>query len=162
MDDETRQHIERVREWLDENVRVYPTPREATLSAFEFDWNSLAGSFQVSLDRDVLPERLRFGLEISGWLYFYLPLFISPLGAPASYPAVEFTEETRRAITEGLHATLPRMLGYGIVRENGKEIGALTPLSERIVDRARFESAKVKASAAGYSITVTTQSDTTP
>ena len=83
-------------------------------------------------------------------------MFHSPLGAPASYPAVEFTDETRRAIDDALRATLPRLRGYGLVRDGGKEIGPFTPLADRIVDIEQFEAAKSKVSATGYSVTVRT------
>jgi hypothetical protein len=159
LDDYTQRRIERVSAWFDENVRVYPTPREVTLSEFEIDWDKLAGSFRLAFDGEPLPDRFRFSLEITGWLQHQAPMFVSPLDVPASYAAVEFTDDTRRAIDDGLRATLPRLHGYGIVRESGKEIGAFTPLAERIVDRAQFESAKAKASASEYSITVCILSD---
>jgi hypothetical protein len=42
--DGIREHVELVRAWLDENVRVYPTPREIMLSEFHIDWDRLTGS----------------------------------------------------------------------------------------------------------------------
>ena len=66
LNDEIQQHIESVRAWLDENVRAFPTPREVTLSEFDIDWNTLAGSFRVALDGEPLPERMRLSLEITG------------------------------------------------------------------------------------------------
>jgi hypothetical protein len=152
--DGIREHIELVRTWLDENVRVYPTPHEITLSEFQIDWDRLTGSFRLAFDGELLMERLRFDLELSGWLRYRTPMFHSPLGAPASYPAVEFTNETRRAIDAGLRATLPRLHGCGIVRATGKEINHWTPIDERVVDRMAFEVAKARASAPGYSISV--------
>jgi hypothetical protein len=81
-------------------------------------------------------------------------MFHSPLGAPATYPAIESTDETRRAIDEGLRGTLPRLHGCGIVRATGNEIHFATPIDERVVDREQFEAAKARASAPGYSISV--------
>ena len=152
-----RAHLEAVGQWLAENVRVYATPREVTLSGFEVDWERLSGSFELTLDNARLPERLRFHLDISGWLNFELPMFHSPLGTPASYAAVEFTPETREAITEGLRRTVPRVQGYGIVRATGREIGSSTPLAGRIVDYTEFEASKARASAADYAISVMTR-----
>ena len=154
--DEIREHIERVEAWLEENVRVYPTPREVTLSGFDIDWITLDGSFLLAFDGEPLRHRFRFDMDISGRLRFRMPMFHSPLGAPASYAAIEFTDETRCSIDKGLHAVLPRLHGCGIVRATGKEINHWTPIDERIVDGEAFEAAKARASAPGYSITVPT------
>lgn len=153
---EIQAHLAEVAAWLDENVRVLPTPREVTLSAFEIDWNTLAGSFAVALDDETLPDRFRFDMEITGWLKFRTPMFHSPLGAPASYAAYELTSETRNAIEEALRGVLPRLHGCGLVRATGQHITQSTPLDARIVDRAEFAAAKARASRAGFEVRVRT------
>lgn len=147
---EIQAHIAEVERWLDDNVRVVPAPRAVTLSDFEIDWSKLTGSFTLALDGEPLPDRFRFDLEITGWLRWQMPMFHSPLGAPASYAAYEFTPETRRAIDEALRAVLPRLHGCGLVRATGQRIDQSTPLEARIVDWGAFEAAKARASASGF------------
>src|SRR4051794_33586873 len=105
-----------------------------TLSEFEIDWDRLAGSFRLAFDGEPLLERFRISLELSGWLRYWTPMCHSPLGAPASYAAVDFTGETRRAIDAGLRAMLPRLHGCGIILATAKEIHFTAPIDERIVD----------------------------
>lgn len=152
MDQTTKQHFEQVRLWLDENVRTYPSPKQVTLSQFQVDWESLCGSFALSLDNEPLPQRLRFTLEESGRTRVQLPTFHSPLGAPASYAAIEFTEKTTRAILNALHDTIPRVKGLGIDRDTGKPIYSGTLVAERIIDMAQFQAAKDRLAAGNYSI----------
>ena len=144
-DDLIKKHIERVGEWLDENVQVFPEPKTVTLSEFSIDWDEFSGEFRLSLDSVVLTGKLKFGLEASGKTTFYMPMFHSPLGAPASYPAIEITDRTRSAILKGLQETFPRLKGAGIDRQSGKQIRYDTPPIERI-ERAALEQAKRKVS----------------
>ena len=157
MDERIRNHIEQVRQWLEKNVRHYPTPRKVTLSAFEIDWYGASGSFRVDFDGVQLPERLTFGLEASGKTHFYEPMFHSPLGAPASYSAIEITHKTAKAILKGLHDTIPRLTGCGIDRETGERIYFDTPVSKRIEDLNRSEAAKKRVDAGDYSISINTE-----
>ena len=103
---------------------------------FDIDWEKFSGDFQVSFDNLLLKERINFGLEASGKTKFYYPMFHSPLGAPASYGAIEMSHKTEEAIIKGLHETLPRLMGAGRNRETGHEITYHTPPSERISEKA--------------------------
>ena len=156
MDEHTTNHIEQVRRWLEKNVQHYPTPRKVTLSAFEADWDELSGSFRVDFDGVQLPDRLKFGLEASGKTTFYLPMFVSPLGAPASYGAIEITDKAANAISKGLHDTIPRLKGCGTDRETGEPILFHTPVFKRIKDLDQFEAAKKRVAVGDYSISIDT------
>ena len=132
MEESILRHIEEVRAWLDENVQVFTEPQSVTLSDFVVDWNEFIGDFRVFLDSVELPAKLRFGLNASGKTDFYLPMFHSPLGAPASYAAIELTPKTLEAIKQGLHKTIPHVLGSGINKETGLKVEAQTPPQLRL------------------------------
>ena len=139
MNESTKQHIEKVLQWLEENIQVFPEPKKVYLSDFSVNWEEFSGEFRVAFDSVVLSEKLRFDLEASGKTKFYLPMFHSPLGAPASYGAIEMSEKTHAAILKGLRETIPRIKGAGIDRDTGREITYNTPLNERIDADALIE-----------------------
>ena len=154
--DEAKSHAEQVWDWVEENLERYPTPRRVTLYAFEIDWNELRGAFNVMLDEQAFPHRLDFHLGVCGRVGFQLPMFVSPLGAPASCAAVELTDPTDSAISKALLTTIPKVLGLGLNRKTGRGIDGRTPILERAVDAEAFLLARAKASVPGYSITVET------
>ncbi len=162
MDERTQKHVEQVRQWLKENVKEYPTPKKVTLYSFEIDWSDLSGSFRLLLDDNELPEKLTFGIDQSGKPAFYPPMFHSPLGAPASYHAINLTESTSNAILRALRKTIPRVMAFGIYRETGKEIFSHTPMQDRILDKEEFELYRARVSSPDFSITVETSSYTNP
>ena len=147
-------NIERVKEWLDENVQVFPEPKSVTLSDFTVSWrkDDFSGSFRVSIDEVTIKGRFDYHLQASGKTTFNPPIFHSPLGAPASYSAVELTDKTDRAILKGLHDTFPRLEGLGWDRSTGNEITLFTPLDER-VETTALENAK-KTVTKDYSVTI--------
>jgi len=132
MDESTANHISKVMEWLDDHVQVFTQPEIVKLSHFDIDWSDFSGSFLLSLDNTALKDKIRFGLEASGKTKFYMPMFHSPLSAPASYAAIELTDQTREAITIALRKTIPRLMGLGRDRATGEEITAYTPVLNRI------------------------------
>ena len=162
MDERTEEHIERVFQWLEENVKKYPTPKKVTLTSFEVEWSKLRGSFRLLLNDQEVPKKFTFGITQSGTPEFYPPIFHSPLGAPASYRAVELTESTSDAIRRALRRTIPRVMAFGIDRGTGKEIFSQTPMQDRILDKEEFERTRARVSEPGYSITVETSSDPNP
>lgn len=147
------EHIKEVSRWLDENVATYPTPTAITLSDFEIDLDQMSGKFYVSLDGQRMQEPFRISLAQNGWVQFHPPMFTSPLGAPASYVAIELTEETSKAIEKALQSIIPRMKAFGVDRETGVLISQKTPFADRIVDREEFYRAQELVSQAGFSIT---------
>lgn len=151
---EIQAHIGQVRQWLEENVAVYPTPNQVTLSEFEVDWDVLEGSFQVSLDDTRLEDRFRFGVAQNGKPKVFLPMFHSPLGAPASYAAVEVTDETSKAILQALHRAVPHVEACGVDHRTGKQIWNGMPIRERIIDQEEFARMRAQVETGGYSVTV--------
>jgi hypothetical protein len=157
MSDDTKSHAEQVWDWVEENLERYPHAKRVTLHEFEIDWDKLSGAFNVLLDDQAFPQRLPFSLGACGRVSFQLPIFISPLGAPASCSAVELTDNTYDAINKGLLTTIPKVLGLGLNRKTGRGIEWCTPILERAVDEEAFLLARAKASQPGYSITVDTE-----
>ena len=133
--------VEEVEGWLSENVRVFDEPNTVTLSQFDVDWHRFSGSFCLSLDETVIEERISFSVGADGTASYSLPMFHSPLGAPASYNAYEFSKNTRLAISKALDLTIPRLLGAGRHPVTKKEITINSPISERI-SREELKQAK--------------------
>jgi hypothetical protein len=130
--------LELVRVWLEDNVVCPPTPKEITVHSIEFDWNSLSGTFRLVLDDCEIAEPFKVGMDLSGRVQFTPPMFWSPLGAPASYAAVELDEVTVAAVMRALASVFPRLRGYGIYPDLGLEIYGDNPLGDRIIDFKEF------------------------
>jgi len=152
MHESIEKHLKEVSTWLEENVQMYSEPNTVTLSSFQVDWSNFSGQFKVAFDHVVLPEDFRFGLEASGKTMFYMPMFHSPLGAPASYAAIEITENTKTAILNGLRKTFPRLKGAGLDKETRREITFHSPPETR-VDAKTLTLAKEKVTQ-NYSVTI--------
>ena len=91
---------------------------------------------------DALPgEELNLWMSESGRLTFSPPLFHSPLGAPATYIAIELTANTKQAVTAAVQGLLPKLLPLGINPKTKEWVTTSTPLHDRIVDMADFETA---------------------
>ena len=157
MNPERIEHIAQVKAWLDENVIEYPTPAKVTLSDFQVDWLNITGSFALALDEVQVPYRFKFALGDNGRLRYFMPMFHSPLGAPASYGAVEFTDEARQAISEGLSILVPRFASFGLHPVTREFIHQYTPLAERVLDPEGLEIAQRLLSSSNFSMTVGTQ-----
>lgn len=152
MDESGKIHDEQVLDWLEEHVQVFSDPKTVKLSDFEIDWSHFKGRFRLSLDNVALTEKIEFRLEVCGRTKFFLPMFTSPLGVPASYSAIEISDQTREAITSALHQTIPRLKGLGINRKTGEEITNRTPPYKRIL-KEELENAMRKVGN-DYAITV--------
>lgn len=146
-------HVQAVRDWLEDNVQVYPVPAAVTLRAFDIDWDCLTGEFSILLDQVAVPERIRFALDITGRPTIFMPMFHSPLGAPASYCAIELSLETHAAIQAGLERTLPKMRAYGRNPITGQTIDSSTPFVHRIVDILEYEAISTMITS-DYQVTV--------
>ena len=146
-------HIKQVQQWLDKNVKVFATPDSVTLSAFRVESGRYSGSFDVCLDGVRVPERFRFGLGSNGKPEVYFPMFHSPLGAPASYAAVELTGETGKAIKDVLTSTLPKMKPLGLNPETGELVLHTTHSeSDRILDMAHYTGTMERISHKDFSV----------
>jgi hypothetical protein len=132
--------VKKVNEWFERNVKTYRTPAEMILFNFSIDAQNYAGRFSIKLDGVEIQEKFRFGLGGNGEPEIFFPVFHSPMGAPASYPAVELTGETRNAISEVLANILPRVKPFGLNKATGEWILATThKLKDRVVDLASYE-----------------------
>lgn len=147
---ELKDHLGQVLDWLDTNVIKHPTPSIVTLSDFNIDWGGMSGCFSLSLDNLVVPAAFTLSLGQNGWMQHHPPLFCSPLGAPASYAAVDLTDESNAAIGKALKLIFPRLKPLGLDSESGKLIVGRTPLQDRIFNRLEFEEAKSKISNSAF------------
>jgi hypothetical protein len=148
--DSHREHIQAVRDWLQKNVRVYPTPSKITLRQIRLDRKELRGEELLLID-DALPgEELALWMTESGRLTFSPPLFHSPLGAPATYGAIELSKNTEQAVTAAVQSLLPRLLPLGINPKTKVWVTTSTPLDERIADAAEFNAAFDRITSADF------------
>lgn len=138
VNDSQREHIQAVREWLQKNVRVYPTPSTITLRHIRLDRKQLRGEALLLIDDKLPGEELTLWMSESGMLTFSLPLFHSPLGAPATYAAIELSKNTEQAIVAAVQGLLPRLLPLGINPKTKEWVTTSTPLHERIADTSEF------------------------
>lgn len=127
--------IEKLRNWLRGHVVSPSTPKVVVLSNIDFDWKELSGSFNVTLDNLRLISGFRFSVDISGKYQISPPLYVSPMGVPASYPSIELTEETTNEITKLINDFFPKVKPLGIDKETGVFIDRNVPMSDRVVDR---------------------------
>ena len=139
--DNVDQHVKEVESWLKDNVKMFDEPKTVTLSRFDIDWQQFRGSFSLALDETAIKEKISFSLNAEGTVSFSLPMFHSPLGAPASYSAYEFSKKTRLAISNALNLTLPKLLGVGRHPVTKKEITINSPINERI-SKEKLQQAK--------------------
>jgi len=130
--EEERQHLEAVWAWLDENTVTVPEPNTVTLYDFRVDWSSWSGSFRIKFDDVLHEDRFQFSDNGTGKVRFSLPMFVSPLGAPASYPALEISKRTREAIQRALDTTFPKITPHGRNRKTGIETTVSTPITDRL------------------------------
>jgi len=105
-------------EWLNEHVQVFSTPEKIKLSEFDIDWESLSGSFNLTLDGISTKERMGFCREASGKPTLVFPVYHAPYGIPTSYSSISITWETEYCILKQLKILLPRS-GNSYI-ENGK------------------------------------------
>jgi hypothetical protein len=143
-DSNLQNHVKRVHAWLEENVRVPATPSIITLSKIRFNWRKLNGSFQLSLDNEPIKDRFDLFIDIAGEIKYCPPMFCSPLGAPASFAAVELDRPTRAALERALKSLFPRLRGIGRYAELGLEISTYSPLKYRVIDPVIFEQQRAR------------------
>lgn len=128
-----------VHAWLAKNVVAPETPKTVTVSRIRFDWKKRSGTFKLSLDNLVFQEDFDLGIEITGRPTFYVPMFHSPLGVPASYAAIELDQKTEAAVRTALMQVFPRLRAYGLHKDLDLIIDAMSPFEEQIIDQAEFK-----------------------
>lgn len=150
--DNVSDHVKEVFAWLDENVAVYETPSSLTLSGFQVNSARYEGSFLVQLDAAAITRRFSFHLSGNGKPAICPPMFTSPLGAPASYAAVELTDETYAGIHKLLESLLPAMRPLGLNRDIDQLIFHGTPLQDRVFDQAAYSQAFLKLEGMSFTL----------
>jgi hypothetical protein len=149
---EMNEKIEKIHNFLRENAVSPATPKIITLSDFEFNFKEFKGSFTLKLDSDVMKERFDFGVEIDGSYGISPPFHISPLGVPASYPAIELTEETSERIEKLINDFFPKVKPFGIDKISGEMIDRNTPIKNRAVDVEEVFEVINKLATKGFSL----------
>ena len=127
-------HLLQVDRWLEEHVATYPTPETVTLRSFEVNWERVTGVFALVLDGMEVPGRFTFDLSMTGSIGTAPPMYVSPLGAPCSYAAVELDDATWATIDELLGACFPRFRPFGRERSTGIEVDGHSSVLERALD----------------------------
>lgn len=95
-------HLEVVKKFLDENVKVYPQPKKVKVANLTYDPSTRSGEFDCYLDEELMDVSLEYYFELGKNPHLRLPMFYSPCGAPASYSQIELTWKTRNAILKAV------------------------------------------------------------
>jgi hypothetical protein len=143
---EVSDHLKEVSAWLDRSVCSYPTPLKVTLSSFSINLDKMTGCFQLTIDDFSIPDMFNLSLGLNGWMQHHPPMFYSPLGAPASYAAIDLTSDTNKAISSALKAVFPQLKPLGLDQETKELITGQTPLISRIYDASELELVRLKIS----------------
>lgn len=136
------EHVKQVHDWVEKNMQRFSTPKHLVIDDIEFDWAYFGGSFSLQLDDVKIEERFALSLGVDGKYYYCVPIFCSPLGAPASYAAIELSIETGEAISKALNQMFPKMLPLGLHPVSKKFINSGTPIGERILDKSSIKPLK--------------------
>lgn len=99
-----KRHIQQVHEWVDEHVEKHPIC--SSISLFDFHQSESGGAelggFRIKFDDFESRCRISFSEE-HGKLRMWRPMFHSPLGAPASFSAMQIDDNEERAINVALN-----------------------------------------------------------
>lgn len=150
-----RQHIEKVRAWLKEHVLVYADVSAVTLHDFNIPDGSHSGTFKVSFGSEDCPQDFSFsigGLQ-NGKVHYCCPIYHSPLGAPASYGAVEYPRNVGSAIENALNNIFPSIKPLGLDPETGEVTTMMSRWVDRVRDHEAMNAALDRAKAPGFEFT---------
>lgn len=126
--------LEQLHQFLDKNVASFATPSSIMLSEFKFNPDNFEGSFKLTMDQIIIEDRFHFSAEIDGKYGIYSPMYISPLGVPASYPAIKLTSEANRRIKDLINGFFPKLRPFGLNKETDAMIDGQTPKVDRLID----------------------------
>ena len=152
-------HVARVHEWLGKNVLVYENVSTVTLYGFDIPESLTrgvySGRFKVKFDQQECPLKFTFsiGSDAVGKPVYYTPVFHSPLGAPASYGAVNIPKQAEEAITAALGKIFPSVKPLGLDRETGQILTMQTKHIDRVRYHDAMNAALNKAKAADFEFT---------
>ena len=94
-------HLEAVMRWLVENQIHLDQPNSVTVKDFVVETEDHA-CFTLVLDDKPYPERFECDTSLVEFDPLRLPIYCSPLGAPASYPVYDLTTATYCAVNNAL------------------------------------------------------------
>jgi O-acetyl-ADP-ribose deacetylase (regulator of RNase III) len=100
------EHVRQVNKWVDENEKVYAEDSEIEIVDLCFDTEEMEGECVLSFNGEECPYSFPIHGELPQEITVYLPMFHSPLGAPASYDAVRISREMLDTITKMVIARL--------------------------------------------------------
>lgn len=124
--------VDSIEQWLAENVRRYGPSDHVVLDRFQWPKpNDYSGSFSVLLGEDDERETFHFFADGAGEIQLQEPLFVSPLGAPASFGAISIPQETAAAVRRGIRSVVPRLKPYGIDPDTKRLITTSTAMTLR-------------------------------
>jgi len=156
MQKEIKSHIDQVRDWLKENVLTYENVLAVTLYGFVIPESKTrgvySGSFKVKFDQQECPFDFTFsiGSDAVGKPVYCTPTFHSPLGAPASYSAINIPKETQEAIAKALGDIFPSVKPLGLDPETGQILTMQTKHIDRVRDHDVMNAAIERARAPDF------------
>ncbi len=142
-----------VRAWLEKHTYRPPRPCTVTLQEFEVDWERMCGTFLASFGDGAAAQTFSFAMGgAAGETEIFLPMFHSPLGVPASYPAIDLDEDIREAIFAAVRRLFPKVTAFGLDRASGRLITAHTALMDRVVDREALAETRRKMECGAFAV----------
>ena len=147
--------LEMVKEWLRENVRKYDLVDYITLDSFRWPKSDdYRGSFSASLDGAGGRETFHFYADAAGEIKLQWPMFVSPLGAPASYAAINLQPEMEASLLVGIQSVVPGLKPFGLCHDTKQLITTETP--DVLRTTMPVDSIRNRLLAPGFSVTVNT------
>ncbi len=126
--------IHNLESWLKENILKICKPNKLVLHSFKVDLRAFSGSFMVDVDEGTLNASFSLYLGSDGKFHFVEPMFLSPMGVPASYAAIEIDPDTRLAIANSISNQFPKFRAYGFHKDLNKIIDSSSSLEDRVFD----------------------------
>lgn len=121
-----------IEKWLALNVRKYAHPELVILDHFGWPKPDIyRGSFSAVLGGGGSRETFGFYADAAGDIQLQFPLFVSPLGVPASYIAIRLQPETEAAVRLGIRSVVPNLKPFGICPDTQQHITQATPDAQR-------------------------------
>lgn len=131
--EEFETHIEAIRSWLNENVIVYDDPKRLAMHHFVMKYEFLSGDFTLRVDGEDCPFEFHFNcLTATGKCTVHRPSFTSPLGAPASYAAVEIGDTLIDKMAAAITRLMPPIKPLGFDKTTGVELTTRSPFRDRL------------------------------
>ena len=108
------------------------------------------------MDGELLDGRWHFWLYgADGWPTVSPPMFTSPLGAPASYAAIELSGELNAAMRAKMREIFPRIAPFGRNRKTGVEFTMHnSTVEDRIIDHEAYQNTVAQIESGGLRVTV--------